>query len=181
MNTEDKTLTEGTVFYDIRFFAVAPKTHDHIRLILNIEAQNDYNPGYPLIKRAVYYGARLISSQYGTEFQNSNYQNIKKVYSIWICTDVPENRKNTINHYSLKEDQVFGTAKEQVDDYDLIHIIMLGLGKGASKQANDILQLLSTLLLESGNAQLKKDFLREHFDITMTTDLEQQSGNMSTP
>ena len=37
LNTEDATLTEGTIFYDIRFFAIAPDTHDRIRLILNIK------------------------------------------------------------------------------------------------------------------------------------------------
>ena len=33
---------------------------------INLEAQNDFNPGYPLLKRAVYYCVRMISSQYGT-------------------------------------------------------------------------------------------------------------------
>ena len=174
LNTEDATLTEGTIFYDIRFFAIAPDTHDRIRLILNIEAQNDYNPGYPLMKRAVYYGARLISSQYGTEFQNSSYQDIKKVYSIWICTNVPKNRQNTINHYSLKEYHIAGLAKEPPENYDLIHIVMLGLGKNASRRANKILQMLSTVLLHPGNAQHKKQLLKEYFGIEMTTDLEQE-------
>ena len=39
LSTEDKTITEGTVTYDIRFLATAPKSKDFIRLILNIEAQ----------------------------------------------------------------------------------------------------------------------------------------------
>ncbi len=38
LSTEDKTITEGTVTYDIRFLATAPKSKDFIRLILNIEA-----------------------------------------------------------------------------------------------------------------------------------------------
>ncbi len=57
-----------------------------IRLIINIEAQNDFYPGYPLIKRGIYYCSRMISAQYGTEFKNSHYENIKKVYSIWTQT-----------------------------------------------------------------------------------------------
>ncbi|MGN0950892.1 MAG: hypothetical protein ACI4OH_09195, partial [Mitsuokella sp.] len=83
--TEDKTLTEGTVFYDIRFTALAPADGMPIALIINFEAQNDFEPGYPLLKRALYYCSRMISSQYGTVFTKSHYEKIQKVYSIWIC------------------------------------------------------------------------------------------------
>lgn len=68
---EDASLTEGTVAYDIRFLAVAPVSGELIRLIINIEAQNDFYPGYPLVKRGIYYCSRMISAQYGTEFTNS--------------------------------------------------------------------------------------------------------------
>ena len=47
---EDATLSEGTITYDIRFLATAPVSGELIRLIINIEAQNDFYPGYPLIK-----------------------------------------------------------------------------------------------------------------------------------
>ena len=56
-----------------------------IALIINVEAQNDFYPGYPLIKRGIYYCCRMISSQYGREFTGPHYEKIKKVYSIWIC------------------------------------------------------------------------------------------------
>ena len=84
--TEDKSGAEGTVYYDIRFHAVAPVDGKMIQLIINLEAQNDFNPGYPLLKRAVYYCGRMISSQYGTVFVKLHYEKIQKVYSIWICT-----------------------------------------------------------------------------------------------
>ena len=42
---EDRTLTEGTVTYDIRYLALAPVSGELIRLIINIEAQNDFYPG----------------------------------------------------------------------------------------------------------------------------------------
>ena len=49
MDTADKSLREGTVTYDIRFRAIVPGTGERISLIINVEAQNDYYPGYPLI------------------------------------------------------------------------------------------------------------------------------------
>ena len=95
-NIEDKTVHEGTVYYDIRFYATAPKSGEGIRLILNVEAQNDFYPGYSLVTRGIYYCSRMISSQYGTEFTDSHYEKIKKVYSIWICMNPPEKRQNSI-------------------------------------------------------------------------------------
>ncbi len=84
MDTEDKSVREGTVTYDIRFRAIVPGSGEIIGLIVNVEAQNDFYPGYPLIKRGIYYCCRMISSQYGREFTDSHYERIKKVYSIFI-------------------------------------------------------------------------------------------------
>ena len=47
---EDTTITEGTVTFDIRFTAAVPSVREKIGLILNVEAQNQFHPGYPLIK-----------------------------------------------------------------------------------------------------------------------------------
>ncbi|MCH3959436.1 MAG: Rpn family recombination-promoting nuclease/putative transposase [Selenomonas sp.] len=175
---EDNTLHEGTIYYDIRFSALAPGSHQPIPLILNIEAQNDYYPGYPLIKRAVYYGARLISSQYGTEFQNSNYQSIKKACSIWICTNVPKDRQNSINRYALQEQHLAGNATEEPLNYDLINITMIGLSETPPPEEGNVLNLLSVLLLQKGNAAQKKQILQNDFQIAMTTTLEQEVDHM---
>lgn len=75
MDTEDKSVREGTVTYDIRFRAIVPDSEEQIALIINVEAQNDFYPGYPLIKRGIYYCCRMISSQYGREFTGSHYEN----------------------------------------------------------------------------------------------------------
>ena len=126
---EDASLTEGTVTYDIRFLALAPVSGELIRLIINMEAQNDFYPGYPLIKRGIYYCSRMISSQYGTEFTKSHYENIKKVYSIWICMNPPKKRENSITRYFLAEENLTGSVKERKSNYDLMTIIMICLGK----------------------------------------------------
>ncbi len=73
-NCEDSTINEGTRFYDVKFTVKVPgKNGGYIYLIINIEAQNDFSPGYSIIVRGVYYCARLISSQYGTVFKGSDY------------------------------------------------------------------------------------------------------------
>ena len=93
---EDTTVTEGSVTYDIQFRAIVPLSEEVVQMIINIEAQNDFYPGYPIIKRAVYYCTRMISSQYGTVFTKSHYEKVQKVYLVWICMNPPKERKNTI-------------------------------------------------------------------------------------
>ena len=75
VKNEDSTIQEGTITYDIRFLAIVPGTGETIRLMVNVEAQNDFYPGYPIIKRALYYCSRMISSQYGSEFTETQYEN----------------------------------------------------------------------------------------------------------
>ena len=65
--TEDKTLHEGMITYDLLFHAITPDTKEPIQLLINVEAQKDDTPGYPLVKRGLYYCSRLISFQYGKE------------------------------------------------------------------------------------------------------------------
>ena len=38
----------------------------------------------------VFYGSRLISSRKERDFENSNYDDLKQVYSIWVCLNMDE-------------------------------------------------------------------------------------------
>lgn len=69
-------LASGDVLFDILFRAKAPGDGDWrgpVDLIINVESQHDFHPGYPLASRACYYCARLLASQHGVEFANSRY------------------------------------------------------------------------------------------------------------
>ena len=177
VGNEDTSLTEGTVFYDIRFLAIAPVFGELIRLIINLEAQNDFYPGYPLIKRGIYYCSRMISAQYGTEFTNSHYENIKKVYSIWICMNPPKNRENSITRYYIAEENLAGSVKERKADYDLMAAVMICLGKEADS-GTDLLKLLNVLLSTETGSQDKCQILEEDFHIRMTRELESEVSLM---
>ena len=98
-------------------------------LIINVEAPNDFHPGYPIVKRGVYYCSRMISAQYGTILTDSHYEKLRKVYSIWICMSPPQTRKNTIIEYLLKEERIVGNVYEDLEHYDLISIILICLGE----------------------------------------------------
>lgn len=61
-----------------------------ITLIINVEAQKTQRAstlGYDILKRALYYVSRIISSQKEREFEGSDYNSIKKstaFSSVWI-------------------------------------------------------------------------------------------------
>ena len=178
METEDVTMTEGLVTYDIRFRAVVPVSGELIQLIINIEAQNDFYLGYPLIKRGIYYCSRMISSQYGKEFTESHYEKIKKVYSIWICMNPPKNRENTITRYYVEEENLVGKVKEEKRNYDLLTAVMICLGQPEDLDEAGVLRLLNVLLSTETKPEEKCHILENDFLIKMTQSLESEVSLM---
>ena len=175
---EDATATEGAVTYDVRFVASAPVSGKWIRLILNVEAQNDFYPGYPLIKRGIYYCSRMISAQCGTEFINADYEKIKKVYSIWLCMNPPMSRKNTITNYCITEDNLVGRVKERKEYYDLMSAVMVCLGEESDREQGGILKLLNILFSTESKAREKQVILEREFSIKMTKTLKREVALM---
>lgn len=153
-------------------------TEDKIALIINVEAQNDFYPGYPLIKRGIYYCCRMISSQYGREFTGSHYEKIKKVYSIWICMKPPQYRENTITRYRLVEEYLVGEGKEPIRNYDLLSIIMLCLGGPDGSNYDGVLRMLDVLLSNETSEAEKRKILQDDYDIQMTQTMEREVSVM---
>ena len=118
---------EGEVRYDLLTHIRIPGEEEYVKIIINVEGQRDSSPGYDLVTRGVYYGARQISSQKGVEFSKSNYDDIKKVYSIWICFDADEDERNTITEYSMSKNDVYGTSRG-TERYDLLSIVFIRIG-----------------------------------------------------
>ena len=52
----DKDPAEGNVFFDLKFTAHVPE--NDITLIVNVESQNNFRPGYPIFNRALFYVSR---------------------------------------------------------------------------------------------------------------------------
>ena len=175
-NSEDKTDTEGTVFYDIRFFAAAPDGDGLIRLIINVEAQKDADPGYSLTKRGIYYCSRMISAQKSREFTGSNYDDIRKVYSIWICYNSRKNQ-NTIVRYSIKSDKIVGDLAEDRKNYDLLQVIMIRLGDPDKVDHGSLLRFLGTVFSDDLKLQEKLNTLEDEYGIQKAT-VEKEMAQM---
>ena len=179
--TEQIGITEGLIRFDILFHARVPKSNDLITLIINVEAQRTQRRsklGYAILRRAVYYASRLISSQKETEFTGSSYDDIKKVYSIWLCMDSPDG-KSAINRYDLTEYHILNCHKEHPIDYDLISIITIYLGEKQDTQEDWLIRFLRILFKETRMSPTeKKNVLKKEFDMDTTSDLEEELMTM---
>lgn len=178
LNTEDTSIREGKVYYDIRFDAVVPDTKEPVCLIINVEAQKSDKTPYPLIKRAIYYVSRMISAQKNKIFTKSHYEKIRKVYSIWILMNVDEEKANTITEYSISEKNVVGAVKEKESNYDLLTVIMLRLGNADKATDEPILRLLDVLLSAETKPEEKKEILETDFDIPMSATMSEEANIM---
>lgn len=169
---EDVTVTEGTITFDIRFNAFVPGSGEPVNMIINVEGQNDFYPGYPLIRRGIYYCSRMISSQYGTVFTKSHYEKIRKVCSIWVCSRPPKERANTITSYSIVEQNHVGGVHELPENYDLMTAVMICLGDPEGSGCDGILKLLGVLLSTEMDISDKRRVIEQEFEIPMTEQME---------
>ena len=182
-HTESNSPLEGLITFDIIFDALAPSTGEPIKLIINIEPQKTTTSiDYKLMKRAVYYVARLISSQKEKEFHSDDYNSLKKVYSIWITMDVQNYRANSIQEYSLTEKVLHGSFHDELKNYDLLKIIILNLGM--KKTTHKLLDLLHLLFMDLRLSDEKEKVLHDEYDITLTRDMRKdltQIGGLMEP
>ena len=96
LNTENSEINEGMIRFDIIFYV---RMKDGLsQIIINVEAQKDEPQRYGILNRAVFYVSRLISSQKERDFENTEYDDIKRVYSIWVCMNMEE---NSLSHIHL--------------------------------------------------------------------------------
>ena len=140
INNEDTTINEGLVRFDIVFYA---RIKDSLsKIIINIEAQKKEPTSYKILNRAIFYVSRLISSQKDRDFINSNYDDIKQVYSIWICMN---KKQNSFTHYHLVKDDML-RPYDWKGNIDLFNIVILGITNDIQDyDDNSINRLLGTL------------------------------------
>ncbi len=170
-DTVDKVPGEGQITYDIRFYAITP-SRERIKLIVNVEGQKDFYPGYDLVTRGVFYCARLLSAQKDTEFTGDDYDSMKKVYSIWICMEAPRSMEYTITSYKLGQDNVYGKAKKRFR-YDLMEVVMVCLGREeAVTRGNRLHGMLHTLLSQKLRPEEKEEILSDEYNIETSKELE---------
>ena len=155
-DTEFHTTDEAPAAFDILFRSLNPKAE--VKLLVNLhidfQIQQNYTPGYPVVKRSIYYGCRKLSAQLDKIGENGKgYGHLEKVYSIWICLDnIPRKLENTISYYKMQNYKNEGIKDKEfrIDSWesDLLEIIIVRLG-GEGQEEKGLLDLLYGLF--SGN------------------------------
>ena len=179
-NTETGEINEGIVRFDIVFYVRLPGSNKNngvlSQVIINIEAQKNEPSGYNIMDRAVFYVSRLISSQKGRDFENSNYSDIKRVYSIWICMNMDE---DCMSHVHLTKDDILGNH-EWKGRLDLLNIVMIGLAKKIPEHSDqyELHRLLGALLSQNLTVNEKIDIIGNEYDIQTRDDLRKEVNTM---
>lgn len=177
MANESTIPGEGKVTFDIRFTIITPDK-ERLKIIINVETQKKYYVGYGFAPRGVFYCARMISEQLNTEFEADDYDQIKKVYSIWICMDAPEWAANTITAYEIKPRDVYGTFRGD-EKYDLLSVIIIRLSKKENAESgNELIKMLTVLLSDTMDVETKKAKLQNEHGMRMTQKLERRLRSM---
>lgn len=177
MATDDKVPNEGEILYDIRFYVIVPGG-ERIKLILDVEIQKDYYPGYDLVTRAVFYSARMLSAQLNTEFTVDDYDDVNKVYSIWICVESPKYAADTITEYCMGVNNIFGNFTGTVR-YDLQSIVVICLDENSwERKATALHGLLGTLFSDRLTPEQKEDILSKEYGIKMEIKIKEGMNQM---
>lgn len=172
-NTEDKVPNEGRINYDVRFSAYAPGSEEPVKVLVNVEAQGEFHPGYPIVTRGVFYTARMVSAQLDTEFKADDYSKLKKVYSIWVCLNVPNYIGNTISEYSMKKNDILGYMPDIRRDYDKMSVVMICLNERLQDVSDkNLTRLLNAVFSETLSVEEKKQILLDEYNIPVDRKLE---------
>ena len=154
--------------YDLILFFIRDEIS---QIIINIEAQKKEPTDYDILNRAIFYVSRMISSQKNRDFKGSNYNNIKKVYSIWVCMNMKE---DSMNHIHLMNDVIIGQHNWK-GKIELLNIIMIGIAEKLPKkdENHELHRFLGTLLSEKLGVYEKIDILENEYHIPMEKSLEE--------
>ena len=144
-----------------------------------MEAQKEKPGSYDIVTRGIFYNARQLSSQLDTEFEIPHYNDIKKVYSIWICMNVPKYLENTAVLYDIQPHDLVG-AVEKKGRYDILAVIEINLGKEPAKDSEELRlhRLLGTLLSPGLRPEEKMEVLKKEYGIKTTDRLRKGMRQM---
>ena len=175
MNTEDTDRSEGKIYFDVLFYLLEETGLS--KVIINVEAQRKEDAGYPIINRGIYYGCRNVSSQKGREFVHSNYGDIKKVYSIWVCFNLDQDCMNILH---MENTALIGNH-EWKGDPQLMNVIRLRKETADTEYTstgNALHDLLKIVFSNYLTSEERIDLLEKREDFSADTNLRKELDHM---
>ena len=169
LNTENAEINEGLVRFDIIFYVRMKNGLSQI--IVNIEAQKDEPTEYKILNRAIFYVSRLISSQKERDFVNTNYDDIKQVFSIWICMNMDD---NSLSHIHLTKDELLKPCNWK-GNLDLLNIVLIGITNEIPEhdEKYEMHRLIGALLSGELKEQEKLDIIEHEYNIPISQEFRE--------
>ena len=150
LNNENSIPGYGTVRFDF-FGCIDLPQLDHTikRIYLNVEIQNDAYPKYSLITRGDAYLSRIQTTQWGKEYNDQNYDGMKKVYLIWILPQAAKKRDGQVSICKTDEKKHL----EKLESYDKREQIVIYLDKehDTNKKYQEYDEVLTPLVVFLNN------------------------------
>ena len=173
-NTENAEINEGLVRFDIIFYVRMKNGLSQI--IVNIECQKDEPSAYQILNRAIFYVSRLVSSQKERDFVNTNYDDIKQVFSIWICMDM---EYNCMSHIHLTKDEILRPHAWK-GNLDLLNIVMIGVTNDIPEQDDnyELHRLIGTLVSNKLGEQEKLEIIEQEYNIPINNEFREEVTTM---
>ena len=174
VNTENAEINEGLVRFDIIFYV--RMNNGLSQIIVNIEAQKDDPTEYKILNRAIFYVSRLISSQKERDFVNTNYDDIKQVFSIWICMNMDD---NSLSHIHLTKDERLKPCNWK-GNLDLLNIVLIGITNEIPEhdEKYEMHRLIGTLLSGELKEQEKLDIIEHEYNIPISQEFREDVSIM---
>ena len=169
LNTENAEINEGLVRFDIIFYVRMKNGLSQI--IVNIEAQKDEPTEYKILNWAIFYVSRLISSQKERDFVNTNYDDIKQVFSIWICMNMDD---NSLSHIHLTKDELLKSCNWK-GNLDLLNIVLIGITNEIPEhdEKYEMHRLIGALLSSELKEQEKLDIIEHEYNIPISQEFRE--------
>ena len=180
LNTENAEINEGLVRFDIIFYVRMPsivgRKNGLSQIIVNIEAQKDEPTEYKILNRAIFYVSRLISSQKERDFVNTNYDDIKQVFSIWICMNMDD---NSLSHIHLTKDEMLKPCTWK-GNLDLLNIVLIGITNEIPEhdEKYEMHRLIGALLSSELKEQEKLDIIEHEYNIPISQEFREDVSIM---
>ena len=174
LNTEHSEINEGMIRFDIIFYV---RMKDGLaQVIINIEIQKDEPTQYFLLNRAIFYVSRMVSSQKGRDFVHQNYNDMKRVFSIWLCMNMPS---NSMSYVHLTKEDILEHYNWN-GHLDLLNIVLLGIGRELPPQEEqyELHRLIGTLLSAELTVTQKLAIIETEYHIPLSVELEEGVNDM---
>lgn len=196
--SESGILGENLVKFDVRVDLEFkdPITNESKKIRIDIEVQNDLNKSYNMVTRGIAYSGRMLSQQFGDVVRKSRYENLEKVYSIWILPQSKMLFDGMIKRYTIDETIIegeydldyikdqYGTDLNDKNIYDKINVTTIQTynqhNVDSKYKNNDV--ILRPILLLFGNSindyETIKKILVNDYGFMMTEKIEKEVKEM---